>query len=217
MDYPLHILPNIQCKLIETDLNDFHLIRRFDYKDNTFEIVNALDQIEDKFLFEPTSGFGDLSCSLLGVFTPNDFLVNLTPDGNELYGIYCDGDYNITAPVHPDHFSFLEDNGVRRHWNLIIGNIKDEKLVFEETITGKKREITCLVLHTPARWNFWHLSIRWLFDDGECYFEKKANKTISDGNMRRVAAAARALLKKNAKIPLPEEYNVINEADYKIG
>ncbi len=217
MDYPLHILPTIQYKLIEIDLSDFHLMRRFDYRDDTLEIVNALDQVEDKFLFEPTSGFGDLSCSLLGVFTPNDFLVNLTPAGNELYGIYCDGNYNVTVPVHPDHFSLLDDNGIRRHWNLIIGNIKDEKLVFEETITGKKREITCLVLHTPARWNFWHLSIRWLFDDGECYFEKKANKTISDGNMRRVAAAARALLKKNAKIPLPEEYNVINEADYKIG
>jgi hypothetical protein len=192
-------------------------MRRFDYKDNTFEIVNALDQVEDKFLFEPTSGFGDLSCSLLGIFTPNDFLVNLTPAGNELYGIYCDDNYNITAPVHPDHFSFLDNDGIRRQWNLLIANIKDEKLVFEETTTGKNREITCLVLHTPARWNFWHLSIRWLFDDGECYFEKKENKTISNGNMKRVSAAARALLKKNAKIPLPEEYNVINEEAYKIG
>ena len=197
-------------------MNDFHLMRRFDYKDDTLEIVNALDQVEDKFLFEPTSGFGDLSCSLLGIFTPNDFLVNLTPTGNELYGIYCNGNHNVVAPIHPEHFSFLENNGTRRHWSLLISNIKDEKLVFEETITGKKREITCLVLHTPARWNFWHLSIRWMFDDGECYFEKKTNKTISDGNMRRVAAAARALLKKNAKIALPEVYNIIPATDYKI-
>ena len=217
MDYPLHILPNIQCKLIETDLNDFHLIRRFDYIDNTLEIVNALDQVEDKFLFEPTSGFGDLSCSLLGIFTPNDFLVNLTPGGNELYGIYCNGDYNVITPIHPDHFSFLEDNGIRRHWNLVIGNIKDEKNEFKEANTDKIRKITCLVIHTPAKWNFWHLSIRWQFDDGECYYEKKANKTITDGNIKRVAAVARALLKKNAKITLPEEYKIINEVDYKIG
>ncbi len=216
MDYPLHILPNIHCKLIETDLSDFHLLRRFDYKDSTLEIVNALDQVEDKFLFEPTAGFGDLSCSLLGIFTPNDFLIHLSPIGNELYSVYCDGNYDVSAPVYPDHFSFLEDNGIRRHWNLAIKDIKNEKLQIEEANTGKKRVITCLVLHTPAKWNFWHLSIRWQFDDGECYFEKRANKTITEGNMKRVAAVARALLKKNATITMPEKFNIVDETSYKV-
>lgn len=216
MNYPLHILPNIECKLIDADLNAFHLIRRFDYKDNSLNIVNALDQVEDKFLFEPTSGFGDLSCSLLGIFTPNDFLINLTPVGIEFYGVYCDGDYDVSPPIHPDDFIYLEDNGSRRHWCLAIADIKNEKLEIEEANTGIKREITCLVLHTPARWNFWHISIRWMFEDGECYFEKKANKTITEGNIKRVAAVARALLKRNAKITVPEEYTIIEEVDFKI-
>jgi len=69
-------------------------------------------------------------------------------------------------------------------------------------------------MHTPAKWNFWHLSIRWLFEDGEFYFEKKRDKTITNGNIRRVAAAARVLLKSKLLVSLPEDIKVIDEVNY---
>ncbi|WP_163444738.1 hypothetical protein [Flavobacterium columnare] len=201
--------------MIEIDLSDYYLIRHFDYKDNSIEIHNAFGQIEDKFLFEPTANFGDLSCSLLGVFTQNDIFVELTKEGKMDFADYCNGNFAVSIPEFLYHFNFIQGDEFRKFWTIKIGNINNVEKIFEEANTGIQRIIKCEVLHTPAKWNFWHLSIRWLFEDGEYYYQKRKRKAITDGNIKRVAAAVRVLLKENAKDERPE-YDVIQEVDYKI-
>lgn len=214
MNYPIHILPKLNYKLIECDLAEYYLIRHFDLIDNSSDLFDVLGQLQDKYLFDPTHGYNDLSCSLLGIFTHNDILVKLTEKGILTFGGYCNGDYDITTPIYNEDFTFVPTES-RKFWIIRIGDINSEVLNFEEANTKIVRKIQCIVLHTPAKWNFWHLSIRWLFEDGEFYFEKKRDKTITNGNIRRVAAAARVLLKSKLLVSLPDDIKVIDEANYK--
>lgn len=215
MNYPIHILPKLNYKLIECDLSEYYLIRHFDLIDNSSEIFDITGLLQDKYLFDPTHGYNDLSCSLLGIFTHNDVLVKLTAQGVSNFGSYCDGNYDASVPIYNDDFIYVSHE-LRKFWIIKIGDVNNEVLHFEEANTDTVRKIQCVVMHTPAKWNFWHLSIRWLFEDGEFYFEKKRDKTITNGNMRRVAAAARVLLKSKLLVSLPDDIKVIDEANYKI-
>ena len=207
MEYPTHILPKKHYKNISEILPDNFLIRHFILAKNEELIYDVNGHIENKFLFHPTERFGDLSTSLLGIFNTNDINVDLTPKGKRKYGSYCEGDFTFNIPDHPEDFS-IDTSGLRKFWTLKIGNVHNVNSIFSKS-NGTETTFTCHVIHTPAKWNFWHFSIRWfLNDDKEYYFKQLENKQISEGNKRRIATAVRVLLKENIQIEFDQEATV---------
>ena len=207
MKYPVHILPQKYYKKISNSLYDNFLIRHFILNEENSEICDCNGQIENKFLFHPTEKFGDLSTSVLGVFTIDDIKVNLTSEGKDKYGSYCEGDFNCDVPQYPKDFVFDDNNGLRKFWTIKIGNIHNQTCSFEKVNAVTPSSFTCHVIHTPAKWNFWHFSIRWFLNDDRVYYFEKFNE-ITAGNKKRIATSVRALLKENIEIGINQKSNV---------
>lgn len=200
MEYPIHILPRKQYKNISDPLSDNFLIRHFILDNKDTKIYDINNQIENKFLFDPTEKFGDLSTSLLGIFNIDDINVNLTLEGKLKYLAYCNDDFDFDVPSSSDFF--IDNNeGLRKFWTVQIKNINNTTHTFVRANETKESTFTCHVLHTPAKWNFWHYSIRWfLNDEQEYYFKKLENKEITSGNKKRIATSVRKILKENVLV-----------------
>lgn len=196
MIFPLYLLPKLEYKIIDCDLSEYFLIRHFDIIDPELPILDANGLIEDKYLFSPSQRLGDLSTSLLSIFTYDDIPVALTKWGGKEFGVYCENDFTTVIPRYLDHFYFAEN---RNYWRINIGNIHNEPLVYLHSDGDKQSTFHCKVVHTPAKWNFWHFSIRWLFDDGKYFFELYKEGKVSKGNLKRISNSVRVLMKKHSK------------------
>lgn len=196
MIFPLYLLPKVEYKTIDCDLSEYFLIRHFDIIDSELPILDANGLIEDKYLFSPSQRLGDLSTSLLSIFTYDDIPVALTKWGGKEFGMYCENDFTTVIPRYLDHFYFAEN---RNYWRINIGNIHNEPLVYLHSDGDKQNTFHCKVVHTPAKWNFWHFSIRWLFDDGKYFFELYKEGKVSKGNLKRISNSVRVLMKKHSK------------------
>ncbi|MBP6127407.1 hypothetical protein [Flavobacterium sp.] len=172
------------------------MIRHFEVVNPELPILDANGLIEDKYLFSPSDKLGDMSTSLLSIFTYVDISVALTKWGGKEFGMYCDNDFSTLIPRYLDHFYFTND---RDFWCINIGMINDEPLTYLHTDGDIENTFHCKIIHTPAKWNFWHFSIRWLFNDGRYFFELHKDGKVSKGNLKRISNSVRVLLKKHAK------------------
>ena len=193
MIFPLYLLPKVEYKTIENDLSECFLIRHFEIINSELPIFDANGLIEDKYLFSPSDRLGDLSTSLLSIFTYDDISVALTKCGANEFGMYCNEDFNPITPIYPDHF-YLANN--RKFWLINIGAINNVSLKYLHTNGDIENVFYCKVMHTPAKWNFWHFSIRWLFTDDKYFFELHKEGKVSKGNIKRISNSVRILLKK---------------------
>ena len=196
MIFPLYLLPKVEYKSIECDLSEYFLIRHFEISNPELPLFDANGLIEDKYLFSPSDRLGDLSTSLLSIFTYDDIPVALTKWGVKEFGMYCNNDFSTIIPRYLDHFCFTDD---RDFWCINIGKINNEPLVYLHTNGEIENVFHCKIVHTPAKWNFWHFSIRWLFDDGKYFFELHKEGKVSKGNIKRISNSVRVLLKKYSK------------------
>lgn len=220
MKYPVRILPQKHYKKISDCLSDNFLIRHFILNDDNSQICDCNGQIENKFLFSPTERFGDLSTSLLGIFTIDDIRISLSSEGKTRYGSYCDDKFNLDVPKYPKDFDF-DNSGLRKFWTIKIGDIHNQVCSFEKVDSATKSLFTCHVVHTPAKWNFWHFSIRWFLNDDQAYyFEKLKANEITAGNKKRIATAVRVILKNNIQIgieprcTIPENYYMTKRKNF---
>lgn len=196
MIFPLYLLPNIEYKPIECDLSEYFLIRHFEIINPELPIFDVNGLIEDKYLFSPSERLGDLSTSLLSIFSYTDISVALTKWGGLEFGMYCIDDFNSTIPRYLDHFYFSNN---RDFWCINIGEINNQTLKYLHTNGEVENIFHCKIVHTPAKWNFWHFSIRWLFDDGKYFYELHKEGKVTKGNIKRISNSVRVLLKKYSK------------------
>lgn len=205
MDFPEELLPNPSYKKIECDLNKFHLIR---YTNNKDIINSETNKIKIDAICSPREQIEDLSTSLLGIYTYEHTLLDLTITGKESFAEYCEPDVAINPkPIYEQDFIVNDEKG---YWLILIEKLQNIECVIERNSENIYAE--CRVEHTPMRWNYWHFSLRWFLKNKDCYLkdlDDKEKKVIA----KKIGSEARGLMLQFCKIQV-EDVALINEFDY---
>lgn len=198
-------MPKINYKLIESDLSDRYLIRRFNDLE-TIPVTDNLGGISLVYICDPTSQIIDLSTNLLGIFKKNHFCYLITKNG-QISGLteYWDLISKTRRPHFPVEF---EINNNYNCWSLPIKKLSGLTVPFFTGLGSKdekKYEVECKVIHTPTRSNFWHFSLRW-FLDGEDVNTLIANNQLKSKSaiVRWLSHAAKAKIKELVELDVPK-------------
>lgn len=211
MIYPSDILPNPNYKIITRDLSNYYLIR-FTNSNKEEEIYNhELNQVRQMQVCDPSEKMNDLSTSLLGVFKTSYIKIDLTSLGNEKYNSYCDPDIEVEIPIFQEDFILKEGRGF---WVVMIGDINHTTADYTKGGIDTKFKATCIIEHTPMKWNYWHFSIRWKTEDQEYWHQ--LSKSQSKKLAKRLGHEARANIAKFAKIAEPNYYPLERQDYFKI-
>lgn len=161
MEYPLEILPTPGYKTIDCGLDDYYLLRHTD-TNNLEEIWdNETNTIRLEHVYSPSIRVSDLSMNLLGIFKTNYIFLAFTDEGSDKYMHECPSNELVEPPIFQKDY-FLNTN--RHYWCIQARYLRNER--FEYKIGEETFIATCLIVHTPMRWNFWHFSLRWRLDSG---------------------------------------------------
>lgn len=195
MNYPERLIPIPIFKRIEADLDGHFICRTFQKNDW---------QINDEILNESLSEFFDYSTNLLGHFQFEDNFISLIGENKPYFRSYWDFTERVEIPVYKMDFDFYDDKGV---FFLNISNIH-RKLSIPFNVKGQNPndKATAYIIHTPTRSNFWHFSIRWFKENGDCIKKSDASwKSLLVTSMR---ALLYELVDLNIpeSFPIPEEY-----------
>ena len=195
MEYPSELLPRANYKIIDCELNDYYLIR-FTLTADINEIWdNELKAVKNSHICSPNERIDDLSMSLLGVYNRQHIFLDFTEQGKQQFMHYCEPDEEVETPEHVKHF-FSNPN--RHFWCAPIRKLHN--VDFDYTRNNESCVATCIVKHTPMRWNFWHFSLRWTINSGSLDdLEEKPRKKIA----RRIGHAARVVIAQFASIKIP--------------
>lgn len=203
MNYPIKILPNADYKIITCDLSEHYLIRHTD-TNNIDEIVdNETGFIKQDQVCSPKAQAQDLSTSLLGVFEIPFIKIELTPTGKEKYIDYCAPNAIVDTPIYNEDFTLNEQ---RHYWVLPIKHINNQNVNYENA--NKPFTARCVVCHTPAKWNFWHFSIRWFVISENCMWHDLPENEKKKNWAGRLAFEARVAIAKNGKIMEPNYFEL---------
>jgi hypothetical protein len=200
MIYPAQILPNSNYKCIECDLSKHYLIRFTESNERVDLFDESLNQVKQTQICHPSENMRDLSTSLLGVFETSFIKINLTEAGKKKYNEYCDPDIVVETPVFNTDFIVKENRGF---WVVLIGDIN--KIIADYTVgdIDTKFKATCIIEHTPMKWNYWHFSIRWNIEKKGFWHKLELNESQRKKLGKRLGHEARATIAKFARIQEP--------------
>ncbi len=207
MHYPAELLPCPDRKLIEESLSDFYLIRYFDVFEG-HEVENSENQINEIYIFGESNGSSrriiDLSTILHGVFKQEHIKIQLTQDGGNEYGGYCEPDCVVEPPKIDEHFIINNDI---RFWAVKISDIENQKIKYHNVNTKQDFYAECRIIHTPKKANFWHYSIDWEVEEGLFRNLKKENRGF-EKKAKRYGNSCKVLLKKHIVLDCPAEMEI---------
>jgi hypothetical protein len=204
MQYPERLLPDEKYKLISDGLDGSYLIRSTKTKE---DLKNESGEIKIEYICSPSENIQDLSTSLLGVFEPHHSYIELTSEGKQIYADdYCSPNCKVSIPIHKTHFEWDETKGF---WFVKIKQIEGQ--LAEYLISNPPLKAECIVQHTPMKWNFWHFSVRWRFDDGSFYHELPDSERKKDKLRKRLSHEARAIIAKFAFTQEPNFSELTNK------
>lgn len=173
MQYPQHLLPKSNYKLIEWAewLKDCYLLRHTpdaNLIDPDTEMLR-LDYIVPE---HGTSQMKDFSTNLMGIFMIEDCFLKIEGERKAYYAfeLWTPGE-QVDEPIFGQDFQRDENRGM---FFLRVGDIVGQEVPY---IIGGKDSYTavCKVKHTPQRANFWHFSVRWLNQEGDIYPNQKGS------------------------------------------
>lgn len=187
--YPTEILPGERKKLIHTLPANSCLIRKI----NT-SLPNWFDEEIKKprmvALCSPKEGMRDLSTGLLGVFRSEHFQLDFS-NHNRSFFEPCAADDIVPIPIIDSDYAMQESTPFVVYF--CVEKIKS--LTFDYQFAENTYSSNCLVAHTPAKWNYWHFSIRWDSHEGEIQHFEKPPKWVS-----RLCEQARHILYQHMKL-----------------
>mgnify|MGYP005850082119 CR=1 FL=1 len=183
MQYPTHLLPNQNYKLIDCDLSKFYLIRHSHIPQD--KLLDDLGNLKTEAIAQGAIKIiPDYSTSLFSVFETSDIYIKVI---NKNYQVYCKPNEVIDTPVYDKDFILNENRG---YWLVKIEKINNQKIKYED---GSLSAI-CVVIHTPMKWNFWHFSIRWYINDIDGFLHENPDYETKSVR-RKLTNEARSLLK----------------------
>jgi hypothetical protein len=203
MKYPTEILPCPDYKLIECDLSNLTLVRSFMSIENEQDIDSSTGNINIKLIAHPTENINDYSTNLLGIFELSHLKIALTASGKELYSCYCRPNEEIEPPIFQLHYSIDDE---RKYFTIKISDIINLKIPYK--YNEQEMKASCIICHSPMRWNYWHFSLRWLLQNGEWLHE-----VPKKGWTRKIASTSRAILVHLISLQFPNYY-VIENSQY---
>ncbi len=189
MHYPVEILPNSYYKFIDCSLDGFYLIRKTQAQVGE-RIIDDAGLISQKMICDPTAHISDLSTSLLSIFNSSHLRIQLTDNGKQKYSDYCLPDEFVQAPIYDEHFTLTGD---KEFWVVKIDEINNYPINFND---DHQQSAICKVIHTPAKWNYWHFSIRWETPGG--FINWNDSKELKRGPTKRLCHLARAFITEHA-------------------
>lgn len=208
MNYPLHLLPCVNHKKIDTDLNAYFLIREI--KNPSEDIIDEqTGLIQERFIAEPTKRVVDYSTSLFGLFRVDDLKIELTSIGKEIYAKNCEPYHSVeNLPIYNEHFYIKEHVD---YFFLKIEALNDFNIIYDDT--GIKKTGKCIIEHTPFIWNYWHFSLNWSKEDGTIL--PNIDKELRRSPERSICSVAKKLIRMNAIYKKDIETNIIPSDYYK--
>jgi hypothetical protein len=196
MNYPQEILPNTNFKFIDCSLSDYYLIRTINTNNQELFWDKETNSLVIKYVCSPEERIDDLSMSLLGIYNIGHIYIDLTKEGKIKYGEYCEPDEIVDSPEFEIDFI---NNTDKHFWCAPINKL--DNTPFDYTRGKDPFKATCIVKHTPTKWNFWHFSLRWITDLGPLEdLEEKLRSKVA----RRIGHAARVTISHFAIIHVPE-------------
>lgn len=192
MPYPTKLQPRRCYKIVKSNLTDYFLIRHTNTCDLS-KLVNAqTGNVELSQFCHPTEQMNDFSTSLLGVFKVEHTKIKLLGSRKDYFNDYCKPDDKVDIPQDELDYTYEQN---RHFFILPINKINGM------SVPGKRAEkefiAICRLVHTPARWNYWHFSIQWEVN-GELITNEKNNEW-----KRRLLSIAKAMVSQFASIEAP--------------
>lgn len=195
MEYPVEILPNPQYKFIDCNLSSYFLVRLIN-SENIEEIVDTeTGEIRVSFICSPPERIKDMSFSLFGIYNDKHVRLALTEAGKAKFNYYCAPDTVVDIPIFETEFT---NNAIKSYCSIPIQELHNKN--FEYTRNNDPFIATCLVKHTPMKWNYWHFSLHWKIDIGILEeLEENLQKKIA----KRIGHSVRVELARLAKMISP--------------
>lgn len=205
-EYPSHLLPCPNyCKMgrdILVSLSNLSLIRHIDSSE--VQYIGDSDTIHPDCITFPSSRLDDLSCNLLGVFKKEDICFGINKDFYDKYIIPWEENTTVERPSGEEYF-IDEKRGC-----YFIDVNKLLKLSFPANKDTKYRFV---ILHTPNKCNFWHISIRISDNDG-IEINDIPTTVLSDKQKKRIRKSAKDILLTDAVTTKAEYYITIPNRYY---
>lgn len=182
--------------MIDCDLSNYYLLRTTQTNKHEELWDDEMNMLREDCICNPKERISDLSTSLFGIYNTEHIVIELTDKGKKDYGDYCAPDEEVEPPTYDVDFT---KNNEKYFWCAPIERLANKE--FEYTRANEKYKATCLVKHTPTKWNFWHFSLHWSTDLGllEELDDKQKAKVA-----RRIALSVRSLICLFATIKSPE-------------
>ncbi len=204
MNYPEQILPHLRKKLIKSDLSDFYLIHHVELNEGETMRDEVTNFIKTKNICDPTSRIEDLSTSLLGIFKCDYIKIKFTQGSLHFYD-YCSPDEQVNVPIYEEDFYLVVN---RKFWVIKIDKLHQKQ--FSYFVNNQPQVATCIIKHTPAKWNYWHFSLRWETSEGQL-----ADLPINQRSSlaKKIGTFARAVIAQFCDDKLLD-YSIISEENY---
>lgn len=180
-------------------LRGLHLIHFTDSKDNKDPNDG---KVKVSSIVRQTDHLRDYSNSLLGTFRVNDVFIELLESEKKSYfnSEWAEGHALEVIPQHKQHFIL---NGERGYFFLSIDDCHNHEI---EYVDGSSVKPLCKVIHTPTNSNFWHISLRWLFNGQD--IADLSEKERKKGDARKVLTAAKAFIQEKGSFESPRHKKI---------
>lgn len=178
-EYPTHLLPRSEYRIIEQDNlhshPDMFLIRHIE--SDKINYIDGTNTLNPDCITIQSNHLHDLSCNLLGIFKEKDVCYVINKDIEN--PLWFEG--TVDAPSQ-EEFTIDEKRG---HYFVNID------LLLKTTFpTNQGGTCSFVIIHTPVKYNFWHVSIRVLDSDGI----EVNNSEKSNSQKRKIWTIARDFL-----------------------
>jgi hypothetical protein len=205
MLYPERLLPQSNYKQIDFSLvvsRSYYIVRHT----KSERITDEEGRLNEADVVLQTDHLRDYSTNLLGQFQPAD------TGWNWLKGTVCTDLWQSGEP------GFIPVLGTDVEWIEERGQFFLAIYMFHNVVLpvdGGEGNITCRVIHTPTRSNFWHCSLRWWLDDNQEDVAQWGDDKAAIKRRRRILSTARTFIITNAILTEPPYQSIPPEA-YKL-
>lgn len=206
-EYPSHLLPCSNYRKIGQDLllslSNLLLVRHVDSTEVRY--IGDSDILHPDCISFPSSRLDDLSCNLLGVFRKEDVYFGINKEFYDKYITPWEEGTEVEQPSGEEYFI----DEMRDCYFIDV-----EKLVNLSFPANSDTKYHFVILHTPNKCNFWHISVR--ISDNDCEINNIPKTTLSDKQKKRIRKSAKDILLADAVTTKAEYFTLIPNHHYKL-
>lgn len=199
MEYPAHLLPQKNYKIINFDKADLGLRYLVRHIENT-DIQDSDGRLRAELVAIQSDHLKDYSTNLFGTFKLTDLQWQFGRD-TPCTLLWNPGD----EAYNPNEQEVILITQQRGCFFLSISTFHQASFATKVEREGEQ-QVTCKVIHTPIKSNFWHCSLRW-------FCNEQGSDEWNKGRMNRMKAYIRSFISQKAELTEPV-YQAIDPLNY---